>query len=99
MKRNKLIYTIMFVCTLVATSCSNEEDINLPVTKGNIRFNFSDSGVHNTVSTKAATDKEYQTTFEEGDKIGLYVLQMRKPLHRLKVTTMYALPTKMENGY
>lgn len=72
MKRNKLIYTIMFVCTLVATSCSNEEDINLPVTKGNIRFNFSDSGVHNTVSTKAATDKEYQTTFEEGDKIGLY---------------------------
>lgn len=73
MKRNKLIYTIMFVCTLVATSCSNEEDINLPVTKGNIRFNFSDSGVHNTVSTKAATDKEYQTTFEEGDKIGLYV--------------------------
>lgn len=72
MKLNKLIYTIMFVCTLVATSCSNEEDINLPVTKGNIRFNFSDSGVHNTVSTKAATDKEYQTTFEEGDKIGLY---------------------------
>lgn len=72
MKRNKFIYAIMFVCTLFATSCSNEEDINLPVTKGNIRFNFSDSGVHNTVSTKAATDKEYQTTFEEGDKIGLY---------------------------
>lgn len=72
MKRNKFIYAIMFVCTLFATSCSNEEDINLPATQGSIRFNFSDSGVHNTVSTKATTDKEYKTTFEEGDKIGLY---------------------------
>lgn len=72
MKRNKFIYAIMFVCTLFATSCSNEEDINLPATQGSIRFNFSDSGVHNTVSTKATTDKKYKTTFEEGDKIGLY---------------------------
>lgn len=78
MKRNKFIYAIMFVCTLFATSCSNEEDINLPATQGSIRFNFSDSGVHNTVSTKATTDKEYKTTFEEGDKIGLYAFASTK---------------------
>lgn len=78
MKRNKFIYAIMFVCTLFATSCSNEEDINLPATQGSIRFNFSDSGVHNTVSTKATTDKKYKTTFEEGDKIGLYAFASTK---------------------
>lgn len=89
----------MFVCISLRHSALMKK-ISTYLSQRNIRFNFSDSGVYNTVSTKAATDKEnIKPHLKRGDKIGLYVFANEKPLHRLKVTTMYALPTKMENGY
>ncbi len=76
MKRNQFIYAILFVCGLLVTSCTQDDVITEAAgAKGQFLINVTDSGVQSDAQTKAATDKDYITTFVNNDKIGLYAVK------------------------
>lgn len=78
MKQNLFIYAILLVCTLFATSCSQDENTEIaPNGQGQLHISITDMGVIkiNDGKTRATTNEKYQTVFTEGDRIGLFAVK------------------------
>ena len=75
MKRNLFIIASLFTGILSMTSCSQDEDLfSTPSGHSFLQINVTDAGVQSDASSRAITDANYMTTFEEGDKIGLIAI-------------------------
>lgn len=76
MKQNTFIYTIFtIVCSLfIVSSCSQEENIENALQPKEFIINITDAGIHNAKNTRA-TEFGYTTTFQHGDKIGLFAVK------------------------
>lgn len=79
MKFNKIISVCLFLSSMFVTACSQDDDIIATKGKSEIRFLITDTGVQSSASTRAVTDTEYQTTFENGkDKVSLFAVKDNK---------------------
>ena len=76
MKQNTFIYAIFtIVCSLfIVSSCSQEENIENALQPKEFIINITDAGIHNAKNTRA-TEFGYTTTFQHGDKIGLFAVK------------------------
>lgn len=76
MKFNKIISICLFLSSMFVTACSQDDDIIATKGKSEIRFLITDTGVQSSASTRAVTDAEYRTTFENGkDKVSLFAVK------------------------
>lgn len=80
MKKNQFIYTILFICSLCATSCTQNEEITITEGQSRLLINITDTGIYNGNPTRATTDANYKTHFEHGDQIGLYAIKAQRPI-------------------
>jgi len=79
MKFNKIISICLFLSSMFVTACSQDDDIIATKGKSEIRFLITDTGVQSSASTRAVTDAEYRTTFENGkDKVSLFAVKDNK---------------------
>lgn len=76
MKFNKIISVCLFLSSMFVTACSQDDDIIVTKGQSEIRFLITDTGVQSSASTRAVTDAEYRTTFENGkDKVSLFAVK------------------------
>lgn len=78
MKRKQFIYAALFICALFATSCSQDENTEMSQYELNqLHINITDMGISkiDDGKTRATTDDKYQTTFTDGDQIGLFAVK------------------------
>lgn len=79
MKFNKIISVCLFLSSMFVTACSQDDDIIVTKGQSEIRFLITDTGVQSSASTRAVTDAEYRTTFENGkDKVSLFAVKDNK---------------------
>lgn len=86
MKSYKLIQkALLFICSFMVLSCSQEEEYNAPDTTMNyFEINVMDAGVNSKdPHSRAVTDGDFKTTFSEGDKIGLFAVKSNAVLDGL----------------
>ena len=76
MKRNQFIYVLLFACSLFVTSCSQDENAEISGSH-QLYIHITDMGVIkiNDGETRATTNDKYQTTFTDGDQIGLFAVK------------------------
>ena len=75
MKRNLYIIGTLLAGILSMTSCSQDEELfTAPSEYSFLQINVTDTGVQSDASSRAITDANYMTTFEEGDRIGLIAI-------------------------
>lgn len=75
MKTSRFLYTV--VAILVAASCSEDEmsESSVAVTgEGGLTVVATDNGFENADGSSRATTEDYATTFEEGDQMGIFVV-------------------------
>ena len=70
----------MFICSLCATSCTQNEEITITEGQSRLLINITDTGIYNGNPTRATTDANYKTHFEHGDQIGLYAIKAQRPI-------------------
>ncbi|WP_294546756.1 fimbrillin family protein [uncultured Bacteroides sp.] len=75
MKKNQLIYAILFINSLFVASCSQNEEMAEVGRESNLQISITDGGVHNSTSTRATTDADYKTIFTSNDQIGLFAVK------------------------
>lgn len=89
MKRMKIVYAVVLLSAALLLPCCNRDMDELPegdvpgtetgtaedITQGySLHLKVGDAGYRSEVTGSRATDDNLKTTFEEGDKLGLYVV-------------------------
>ena len=75
MRHNKLIQAIcLFAGSLAMVACAQSEDLDSTPTNEVLEIRVVDSQFQSNSTSRANTDVQYMTTFDEGDKIGLFAV-------------------------
>ena len=75
MKRYNYIYAIALAGGMLMAACSQNEETTIPTPANTFRISVVDEGINaGNAAARATTDADYKTTFEEDDKIGLFMV-------------------------